>query len=188
MVAAREAGVIDQININIISVSPIDRNKEIATANPIGKIPTLVLSDGRAVFDSRVICEYLHGLSKSSTLFPADADARLAAQTLHALGDGILDASLLKRYETLMRPSHLQWDQWTKGQAEKITASLDYLEQRCDELVQTPVNIGHVAIGCALGYIEFRSILADWKTGHSRLVDWYGQFSARASMKATEPS
>lgn len=188
LVAAREAGVIDQIEILTAAASPVDRNKDISVANPTGKIPTMILGDGRTLFDSRVICEYIDGLSNNIKLFPAHPDTRIAALTLQALGDAMMDASILVRYEAFMRPEDLRWDQWSQGQTGKVTASLDYLEAQCLEILNGPITIGHVAIGCALSYIEFRGILDDWKTGHDGLAEWYSRFSQRDSMKATEPS
>ncbi len=188
VVAAREAGVIDQIEIIDAAASPIDRNKDISVANPVGKIPTMVLSDGRTLFDSRVICEYIDGLSSTIKLYPAHPDTRMSALTLQALGDAMMDASLLARYETFMRPEELQWDAWTAGQKDKVISSLDYLEARCIEILNGPVTIGHVAVGCALGYIDFREILDEWKTGHDQLSKWYARFSTRDSMAATAPT
>ncbi len=188
LIAAREAGVIDQIEVINVSASPIDRNMEIAVANPIGKIPTMMLDDGRAIFDSRVICEYVDNMSNGIKLFPAHIDSRMAALTLQALGDAMMDASLLARYETFMRPKEFLWQEWLDGQREKITASLDCLETQCAETLDGPINIGHVTIGCALAYIEFREILPDWKAGHDKLAGWYSRFSQRDSMVATEPN
>ena len=188
LVTAREAGVIDDIKIISATVTPTTRNDAIAIANPIGKIPTMVLDDGRTLFDSRVICEYIDGLSASIKLFPAHPDARLTAQTLHALGDGMLDAALLARYETSFRPAEYRWDDWENGQKDKLFRSLDYLEQQCLEILDGPVTIGHVAIGCALGYIDFREVLADWSEGRDGLKEWYSRFKQRDSMVSTEPS
>ncbi len=188
LVAAREAGVIDDIEIISTTVSPTSRNDAIAIANPIGKIPTMVLNDGRTIFDSRVICEYVDGLSPSIKLFPNNSHSRLTAETLHALGDGMMDAALLARYETSFRPQEYRWKDWENGQKDKLFRSLDYLEQQCIEILNGPVSIGHVAIGCALSYIDFREVLEDWRIGHDNLNEWYSRFSQRDSMKATEPS
>lgn len=188
MVAAREAGVIDQIEILSVATTPVDPNQDIAAANPTGKIPTMVLSDGRVVFDSRVICEYIETLNTGIKLYPSHPDSLLAAQTLHALGDAIMDAGVGTRYELVVRPQDLQWDRWVKGQKVKITASLDYLEDQCLEVLNGPITIGHVAIACALDYIEFRGVVTDWRTGHDGLADWAARFSERDSMKATVPS
>ena len=188
MVAAREAGVVDQIEILNVAASPIDRNMDIASANPTGKIPTMVLDDGRALFDSRVICEYIDSLSNSIKLFPAHTDARMSALTLQALGDGILDAALLVRYEIFMRPKELLWTEWLDGQLGKINAALDCMESQCADTLEGPVNIGHVTIGCALNYIEFRQILENWQDGRENLAGWYSRFIQRDSMVATEPS
>ena len=188
VVAAREAGVIDQIEIISTNASPVDRNGDIVAANPTGKIPTLVLDDGTAIFDSRVICEYFASLGDGAALYPSNADQNITAQTLHALGDGILDAALLARYENFMRPEELRWDAWTKGQQDKIHSSLDYLESGQIDFLNGPMTIGHIAIACAISYLEFRQIIEDWRDGHPNLANWYDGFSKREHMKATEPS
>ncbi len=188
VVAAREAGVIDQIEVVTAFADPLNRNDEIVAANPIGKIPTLVLDDGRAVFDSRLICNYIASLGDSGVLLPSDPDALLLAQTLHALGDGILDASLLIRYETFMRPEELRWDEWTKGQRAKIFSSLDYLENQQMDFLGGPLTIGHIAISCSLDYLDFRQIIDDWKPTHPKLAGWQREFARRDAMKATEPN
>ena len=188
VVAAREAGVIDQINIIATNASPIDPNDDIVAANPIGKIPTLVLDDGRAIFDSRVICEFIDSLGEKPTLFPVETNTRFAALTLQALGDGILDAALLSRYETFMRPPEFRWKKWTEGQQGKIINSLDFLEQNFSENFSSDINIGQITIACALSYIEYREIIEDWRQGRNKLSEWYAGISQRESMKATVPS
>ena len=191
VVAAREAGVIDQLEIISTGASPIDPNQDIVAVNPIGKLPALVLDDGRAIFDSRVICEYIGMIGDKNVLYPTNREDLIAAQTLQALGDGILDASLLVRYETFMRPPERRWDEWTQGQRQKVTSSIDYLEKRCMALLDAPMNIGQIAIACALAYVDFREVLGEqvkWPADHDKLAKWYGQFSAHESMKATEPN
>ena len=188
VVAAREAGVIDQINIISTNASPVDPNGDIVASNPLGKIPTLVLDDGRVIFDSRVICEFIDGLGEKPTLFPVEKNAHIAALTQQALGDGILDAALLTRYETFMRPPELRWKEWTQGQQGKIINALDFLEQNFSDNFSTDINIGQVTIACALSYIEYREIIEDWRSGRSKLSEWYAGISQRESMKATVPS
>ncbi len=188
VVAAREAGVLDQINVISTNASPIDPNGDIVAANPIGKIPTLVLDDGHAIFDSRVICEFVDGLRDKPTLFPVEKNARFAALTLQALGDGILDAALLARYETFMRPQEFRWKEWTRGQQGKIINALDFLEQNFSENFSSDINIGQITIACALSYIEYREIIEDWRPGRDKLSEWFAGISQRESMKATVPS
>jgi len=188
LVAAREAGVIDRIKIISTTASPVARNEDIVAANPTGKIPTMVLDDNRVVFDSRVICEYLDSLSDNIKLFPTHPDTRLAALTLQALGDAMMDAAVLARYEGFMRPEEFQWNEWVEGQKDKLVSSLDYLESRAMDVLAGPVTIGHIATACALGYIEFRGVLDNWRASHDELAAWYTDFSQRESMKATEPS
>ena len=115
VVAAREAGIIDQINIISTNANPVDPNQDIVAVNPIGKIPTLILDDGTALFDSRVICEYIASLSNDSGLYPDDNTQRARVQTIHAMGDGMLDAALLTRYETFLRPEEVSLERLGKG-------------------------------------------------------------------------
>ena len=96
--------------------------------NPLGKIPCLVLDDGGALYDSRVICEYLDTLHPGARLFPAGGAARWEALRLQALADGIMDAALLTRYETFLRPEALRWPAWVDGQLDKVTRALDRIE------------------------------------------------------------
>ncbi len=188
VVAAREAGIIDRFNVISTNANPVDPNADIVASNPIGKIPTLVLDDGRAIFDSRVICEFIDDLSKGPSLFHPNGDTRISVQTLHALGDGILDASLLVRYETFMRPAEFRWDKWTEGQKGKINSALDFLESNYTNFFSSSINIGQITIACALAYIDYRDILENWRPNRNNLSEWYSRFSQRESMKATEPS
>lgn len=188
LITAHEAGIVDQIEIITTTASPVDRNPAIVPVNPTGKIPTLVIPDGRIIFDSRVICEFFDRQSDTIHLFPKHPDSYIAAKTMESLGDGMLDAALLARYETSLRPEQLKWEDWHQGQIDKIQSSFDYLEKYCLELLNGPTTIGNVAVGCAIGYIEFRNIVDDWKTGRDGVAEWYSRFVERPSMKATEPS
>ncbi len=96
--------------------------------NPLGKIPCLVLDDGGALYDSRVICEYLDTLHQGARLFPAGGAERWEALRLQALADGIMDAALLTRYETFLRPEALRWTAWVDGQLDKVRRALDRIE------------------------------------------------------------
>ena len=111
MVTAMEKGLDGQIEKINASVSPIAPNKEVAAQNPLMKVPCLITDDGQSLFDSAVISAYIDQL-KAPHLTPADTKARFEALTLEALADGMLDAGLLMRYETFMRPENLRWDDW----------------------------------------------------------------------------
>ncbi len=187
MVAAHELGVAERITVDWRPVTPVAPNAAVVADNPLGKLPTLVLDDGRALFDSRVICEYLDDLAGGGRLFPRDPEARMRALRLQALGDGIMDAAVLARYETVLRPEELRWQAWIEHQKLKVTRALDWLEGRVEELPADGVDIGAVTVGCALGYLDFRFGADRWREGRPRLAAWYERFAARPSMEATRP-
>ena len=186
-VVARETGLASRIEEVIAAVSPVKANVEVGRSNPLMKVPVLVLDDGTALFDSPVICEYLDSLHPGRKLFPSSGDARWTALKLQAVGDGILDAGILTRYETVLRPKELQWADWMKGQREKWHTALDFLERSAAVLAGEP-TIGSITAACALGWLDFRYGDDDWRPSRPALARWYETFSARESMRATVPA
>ena len=157
--------------------------------NPSGKIPALVLDDGTVLFDSRVICAYLDTLHDGEKLAP-DAGQGVAgfrAMALEALGDGIMDAAVLTRYELALRPADKQWADWRDGQMKKVNSALDDLEARWMSLLDGPLSIGAISVGCALGYLDFRFEDMGWRDSRPALAAWYASFADRPSMQATKP-
>lgn len=185
-VFAREAGLDHLIEEVMTAVSPLKLNADLAQANPLGKLPTLLLDDGTALFDSPVICEYLDDLNAGRKLFPAPGPARWAALRLQALGDGILDVAGLCRVEVAMRPETLRWKEWIAGHAEKWHTALDMLEREAASLAGDP-TIGNITVGCTLGWIDFRFGDDNWRASRPQLASWYEQFSTRPSMRSTVP-
>jgi glutathione S-transferase len=141
----------------------------------------LVLDDGTAVFDSRVICEYLDGLHDGSKLFPRAAKARLLALRHQALGDGILDICLMRLTERL-KPEERRTPAIIASNERKAGAAVDRLEAEVEALESRPFDIGHVAIGTALGYLDFRSEDDQWRDGHAQLAAWHEKFQERPSV------
>jgi glutathione S-transferase len=186
MVAAIEAGLEGRIEKVPTKVGPVIENPELSRENPLIKIPSLVTDDGITLYDSPVICEYLDSLHSGAKLFPAAGAARWHALRQHALGDGILDAALLARYENTLRPENLRWKDWADGQMRKIRAGIAALEGELDKL-SGPVTIGQIAAGCALGYLDFRYASENWRARHPKLAAWYEGFAKRKSMQATQP-
>lgn len=186
LVLAHETGLIDQIDIQSVQTSPVTRNGDITAANPVGKIPTLILPDGVALFDSRVICEYLDSCHDQAPLFPAAGPARWQALRLQAMAEGILDAGVSLRYETFLRPEALRWTDWVDGQTAKITAVLDDWQSTAD----TPPNmgIGAIAMASALGYLDLRFGHLNWRHNRPELAAWFADFAGRPSMVATQPA
>ena len=184
LVLAHETGLIDRIAVTAAGASPTGPSPEVAAHNPLGKIPALVLEDGTALYDSRVICEYLDGLSAGPRLFPEGA-ARWDALTRQALADGLLDAALLTRYERVLRPEDRRWDAWEAGQVGKIGSALDRFETLVADM--PALDIGTVAMACALGYLDLRFPDLAWREGRPATAAWYAVFEGRPAMVATTP-
>jgi glutathione S-transferase len=185
-VVAIEKGLAGRIETVPTQVSPNKDSTDVAGDNPLMKVPSLTTDDGMSLYDSPVICEYLDSQGSGPTLFPAPGKARWTALRRQALGDGILDAALLSRYETFLRPKEFLWKDWVDGQQRKVKAGLDALEQEADSFGKG-VDIGLITIGCALGYLDFRFAADEWRKGHPKLAAWYEGFAARPSMRETVP-
>jgi glutathione S-transferase len=186
MVVAHETGLADRIEKVRSVVAMTTPNPALMRDNPLSKIPTLITDDGQVLFDSVVICEYLDSLHAGPKLFPADAASRWAALRWHALGNGMLDAGILWRSERL-RPAVQQSTEILAAFDLKMRTAADLLEREAEAMSSAPLNIGQVAVGCALGYLDFRFAELDWRHGRRRLADWFEIFSARPSMRLTQP-
>lgn len=185
LVLAHETGQAEDIELVPAAAVPTERNPETIPHNPLGKVPTLITAEGAALFDSRVICEYLDARSAGPRLFP-EGEARWDALARQALADGLLDAALLTRYERAMRPEALRWAAWEAGQLAKIAGALDRIEATLPALAET-LDIGTVATACALGYLDFRFPDLGWRAGRPATAAWYETFGARPSMQRTAP-
>ena len=187
MIVAHERGIVSRITCIRTVAATSKPHAELMKDNPLSKIPTLVLDDGTVIYDSPVICEYFDSLGEledAPKLFPADPRARLLALRRQALGDGFLDLLVLLRDERMRaQPSaaHLA------SAAVRKRAILDSLEQEATELAAAPFRIGHVAIGCALSYLDFRYADEGWRQTHPRLAAWHTTFAVRPSVLSTEP-
>lgn len=181
---AIECGMLDKIENLTCAASPINRDANIVAANPLGQVPTFFTDDGMVLYDSRVICEYIDSLGDGK-LFGTGAQ-RWRALVDQSLGDGILGAALLARYETFLRPEALRWKSWTDGQLDKVAKSIDAIEKAVPANGDR-VDIGTITIGCALGYLDFRFPDLGWRKGHEKVAEWFKTFDERPSMKATRP-
>ena len=187
LVAAHELGLADGITIVPVAMTPVKSVPELDQGNPLGKIPALVLDDGTALYDSPVICEYLDTRHDGPRLFPAHEPERWTALRRQALADGLLDAAILCRYETFLRPQERQWTDWIEGQRSKFRRALDALDGEAESFGDT-VDIGTISAGCAADYLDFRSLDDGWRGSRPRLATWLEGFAARPSMQATRPS
>ena len=184
-IVARESKTLERLQEVETAVSPVAPNSDLAAANPLVKIPALILDDGTALYDSRVICEYLDSLG-SAALFPASGPERWNALRLQALCDGILDAAVLTRYETAVRPQELQWLDWIAGQRKKIEGGIAALEREQSGWGER-FGIGQIAAACACGYLDFRFPQINWRTEYPGLAKWFERASARSSVRETAP-
>lgn len=185
-IVLHETGLADRVKEIQTGVNPVAPNADLAGQNPLVKIPALVLDDGTALYDSRTICEYLDTLA-GSRLYPAGGPERWQALTLQSLCDGILDAAVLTRYETAVRPEALRWPQWIEGQRAKIDGGLAALE-RSQPAFGTNFGIGQIGAACVLGYLDFRFPDIAWRARCPALQGWFETVSRRPSVQATFPS
>lgn len=165
--AAAKLGLIDRISV--VKTDTTDPNDSVRKENPLGKIPVLVLGDGTTLFDSRVIVEYLDHLAGGGRLIPAAPAERFKTLRLQALADGIMDAAILRRYETSYRKPEERSATWDAHQAGKVERGLTALE--ADLPGSDGIGIGHIATACALAYLDFR-FEGTWREGHPKLVGW----------------
>ena len=186
MVFAHEAGLADRIETIPTKVAMTQPNTDLLKVNPLGKIPTLITDDGMVLYDSSVICEYLDTLHKGSRLIPRESGKHWQALRWHAMGDNMLDTLVLWRNETL-RHQPRQSPETIVGFLIKTQTSLDALEKDEPQLAAAPLGIGHVAVGVALGYIDFRFPDLRWRDGRPKLAAWYEAFAKRPSMQNTVP-
>lgn len=186
-VLASETGLLSRLELLDTAVLPVTLNEQVNQNNPLGKVPVLITDDGQALFDSRVICEYLDSLHELPKLFPDEAPARWATLRLAALADGLMEAALLVRYERAVRPAVQQWEAWVEGQLGKIQRALQALETHAGELYG-PLSIAHITVGCALGYLDFRFAELEWRRDAPALAAFQRAFAARQSMQTTTPS
>lgn len=194
MVVAIEAKLDGKIQLESFGLlSPARPEPAILAVNPLAKIPVLVSDDGASIFDSPVICEYLDSLHTGEKIFPAEGKARWRALTRAAAADGLLEAAMAARAE-MARDANMQSADLIAGQLGKFRRCLDMFERdtvASDQLAglagAAKIDIGDIACGCALGWVDFRMPNENWRQGRPTLARWFAELSQRPSMKATEP-
>lgn len=184
-VLLRESGASPGVERVEVGGNPVDPRTMPVHLNPLGKIPALALDDGRVLYDSRVICRYLDQRAGAG-FYPATA-ALWDVLVVEALADGITDAAVLMVYEARLRPEEIRFAPWVEGQWQKVARGLDELERRWLPLLRGPMTMAQIAVGCALGYLDFRRAERDWRAGHPGLAAWEEGFRARPAMAATVP-
>ena len=188
MVVAHEKGLAGRIEQVRTLVAPSKPNPDVMALNPLNKLPTLILDDGRALYDSRVIAEHLDDIGIGAKLFPASGpnsgQDRLEALRRQALADGTLDFLLLWLSERA-RPEPQQSLELLAALGLKFKSAFDALEREAAALAKAPFGIGHIAIGAVLGYADFRYAKLNWRDGRPRLAAFAETILARPSFQAT---
>lgn len=184
MVTLHETGQTGDVTLVPAMGTPVDPGSMPLGQNPLGKIPALERDDGPAIYDSRVICRFLDDRARAN-LYPSPRQWEVL--TLEATADGIMDAAVLMVYESRVRPEENRFAPWVDGQWAKIGRALDALEQRWLSHLNGPLDMGQIAVGAALGYLDFRHADRGWRSGRPGLAAWAAVFAERPSMVATRP-
>ena len=183
-VLIREANLMDTVEEVHVTTTPMNSAPEVVAANPMGKIPALIRADGPGIYDSRVITRFLDDLA-GANLYPQSRIWEIL--TLESTADAIMDATVAMSYEVRLRPEEKQSNDWIEAQWAKATRGIAAVNSRWMSHLTGPLNIGQIAMACALSYIDLRHNARGWRNGNEALANWYAEFAARDSMVATKP-
>lgn len=181
-VLLRETDLMNSVEEVVVSTTPMNSAPEVVAANPLGKIPALIRSDGPAIYDSRVITRFLDDHANAG-LYPPSRIWEIL--TLEATADAIMDATVAMSYETRLRPEAQQSADWVEAQWAKAARAIEAVNNRWMSHMSGRLNIGQIAVACALSYIDLRHDARNWRNGNDALARWYAEFSQRDSMTAT---
>lgn len=182
LVFAHEAGLADRLSVIHQETSPTQRNDAVFAHNPLGKVPVLIRENAQPLFDSDVICAYFDTLHDGPKLIPTEGESRWQALRLQAIAQGLADAGIAVRWETVRRPRELRYPPLAAGQTQKLICGYDWLERGLD--IDAPLHVGHIAVATTLSWLEFRE-LPEFRSGRPRLARWFDTFCARKSMLGT---
>ena len=183
-VMLHETGLADRVALE--TVDGWAEPEVLTLDNPLSMVPTLVLEDGSALYDSGVICDYLDGLHEGPRMIPAGGAGRWQVLREQALADGVLECAVLIFVERSKRPAEKRWDWWLELKQRAITRALDGLEAGAAGLAGR-IDLGTLSLAVALGYLDLRGAVGDWRATRPRLAAWYAGMADRASMVATAP-
>jgi glutathione S-transferase len=158
--------------------------------NPLGKVPCLILEDGSALYDSRVICQYLDLQPPANALIPDAVDRRIEVLRWEALADGVLDAGVLIRLEHTQRDAAQRSEKWVMRQRGKVEQGLAIIARDLAErdwCVGGGLTLADIAVGAALGWLQFRLPEIAWRTRHPQLGDYYDRLMMRQTFRDTAP-
>lgn len=187
MVAFYEKGLADTITTVRTAADPMVPHEGLMQINPLSKIPTLEPENGPPIWDSRLICEWADAAGCSGpTLIPVAPEPRLLALRDDATGTGLIDIAMALLIELKMRPEDQQSPDFIAANRRKMISVLDWLEAEIDTIAARPFDLGHISIGVALCYLNFRFSDRNWPSDRPRLTSWHAGFCGRSSVAATE--
>ena len=179
------ANLNDRIELIDVKTTALSVAEEARAANPLGKIPIMILEDGNAIFDSRVITRYLNDFA-GSNLYPQDNIYDIL--TLEALADGIMESAVSITYESKLRPQNEQSPSWMEAQWSKVLHAVKALDDGGFKAMDSGMNMGQIAVACALGYLDFRHDARQWRSGHSNLASWNDKMMKLPALIKTIPT
>ncbi|CUI44798.1 glutathione S-transferase [Cognatishimia activa] len=179
-----ESNQMGDVELLNVKTSPVAVDEGVQAANPLGKIPCLLRDSDPALYDSRVICRFLD--ARSGGQFYPDGSI-WDVLTIEATADGILDSALSMVYEKRFRDESIQSEAWFNAQKSKVLNGVAALNETWMSHLNGPIHMGHIAVGCALGYLDFRLDDLGWRAENEALAGWYAEFQSREAMKKTEP-
>ena len=183
-VFAELGNLTDQITFSSVATTALNVADDARSANPLGKIPALILADGSTLFDSRVICRYLDDVADLE-MYPASNIWKVT--TLEALGDGIMESGVSISYEKRLRPENEQSPNWIEAQWSKVEHAIASLETGTYSEMGGPLNAGQISVACALDYIEFRHGDRNWQSRHPKMANWQRKMQSLDAFKSTKP-
>ncbi len=178
-----------KIEYDFVVDSPWANDSKVPDYNPLGKIPVLVLDDDTALFDSRVIVEYIDNVTPNNKLFPAPNRERIEVKRWEALADGLCDAAVAALLER-KRPAGEQSADWVERQFAKVKRALAFMSEELDEksfCMGTHISMADLALGTALGYLNFRFPEIAWQADHPNLSKLYDKLMQRPAFADTIP-
>ena len=179
------ADLSDSIELINVKTTALSVAEEARAANPLGKIPVMILGDGKAIFDSRVITRYLDEFA-GSNLYPQEKIYDIL--TLEALADGIMESAVSITYESKLRPDNEQSPSWMEAQWSKVLHAVKALDEGEFKAMDGEMNMGQIAVACALGYLDFRHDARQWRIGHSNLASWNDKMTKLPALIKTIPT
>ncbi|WP_434655135.1 glutathione S-transferase [Pseudomonas sp. R3-56] len=187
LVLLHETGQQDRVALQLSQLTPVKPDLALIGDNPLSKIPALRLANGTVIHDSRVILDYLDHQHVGNPLIPREGAARWRRLTLASMADGIMDAAVMIRYETALRPVEKHWDEWLDAQRDKIRRALATLESEAIAELASHFDVASISVACALGYLDLRHADLEWRENNPQLAAWFSEVSLRPSMVETVP-